>query len=448
MSPFQDSTVKFEKLREQAEELIRRQPEFARKTPEDMLTLIHELKIHQVELEIQNEELKRAQVEISELHREFENLYEFAPCGYLTLNPKGLITRANLTAVTLLETTRRFLLHSGFSNYILPGWEDAYQAARRKAVETRKKQEIPLPLKRKDGSTAWARADIEADFDETGTVTLWRMVLTDITAQRKAEEDRERMEAHLQQARKMESVGNLAGGVAHEFNNMLYIIIGNSELALEQIPEWSAARDNLKEIRAAGLRASEVVRQLLIFSRKDDASKMLLPMGEVIKESMKLIRSGIPENIGIEERISRDVDPIFGNAVQINQLLIILCSNAKDAMPEEKGVIIVELANETITGTDAGRPPSLRPGRYVRLTLGDNGCGMDKKTVDRAFDPYFTTKAIGKGAGIGLAVVHGIVDGHNGAVSVESAPGKGTVFTILFPAHQGEAEQKAPEGTQ
>jgi len=187
MAENKDTRNKFDQLRKQAVELIQHQSDFTSETPPDALELINELRIHQEELEIQNEELKRAQQEISKLHLEYENLYEFAPCGYVTLNSKGIITRVNLTGAALLKTERKFLSYSGLSEYIAPGWEETYLSARQKAAKTGKKQTIELPLKGKQGPTQWVRTDIEADRDETGTVIQWRIVLIDITPKKEAE---------------------------------------------------------------------------------------------------------------------------------------------------------------------------------------------------------------------------------------------------------------------
>ena len=187
MSRSHDTSSKFDQLRNKAEELIRQQPDLASETSGDILELMHELIIHQAELEIQNEELKRAQQVISELHREYESLYEFAPCGYVTLTARGIINRINLAGVKLLGSARQTLLHSGFSQCIASGWEDAYWQARKRAGESGEKQSTELLLKRDNPSPFWVRAEIQADRNETGRVDRWRMVLVDITPKKAAE---------------------------------------------------------------------------------------------------------------------------------------------------------------------------------------------------------------------------------------------------------------------
>ena len=272
--------------------------------------------------------------------------------------------------------------------------------------------------------------------------TVSKMALfRDITEYLKAIAEKEKAQAQLAQAQKMESIGTLAGGIAHEFNNILSIIMGNNELAMDELQEWSHARANLEEIRIASLRARDVVKQLLTFSRKDDTKKTPLDMGSVIKESLKLIRSSIPANINIHQNISKNSAPVVGNITQISQILINLCSNAADAMLHTGGSIRIDLDNLSVYENEESFYTALPPGPYIRLIIGDTGCGMDKDTLNRVFEPYFTTKGIGKGTGIGLAVVHGIVERHNGLIRVESVLGKGTEFTLLFPAFQGRIEE-------
>lgn len=240
----------------------------------------------------------------------------------------------------------------------------------------------------------------------------------------------------------MSQIGTLAGGLAHEFNNILCIIIGNNELIMDNLPESSHAREYSQAIQTAGLRAADVVKHLMMFGRKVDAGKTPIHIGSVVKDAMKLIRSSISANITIDQNIAEDVSPIIGNSTQINQILINLCGNAADAMINTGGAISVNLNNETLDEKFVKLNPSLSPGQHVRLTVKDTGHGMDKKTLGRIFNPYFTTKKAGKGTGVGLAIVHGIVENHNGAIFAESVPDKGAEFTVLIPAYAGQIENE------
>jgi PAS domain S-box-containing protein len=291
---------------------------------------------------------------------------------------------------------------------------------------------------RRDGSSFPVEVTLGKVGLKTGSAIL--AIARDIT-------ERKRLEASLLQSQKMESIGNLAGGIAHEFNNMLAIIMGNNELIIDELPQGSLARESTEEIRIAGLRARDVVKQLLTFSRQDDAVKKVMDFKIVVQESMKLIRTSTPVNIKIEQSLSADTYPVMCNDTQINQLLINLCNNAVDALPEKGGMITIGLLNETIDKGQTKYQTNLKPGQYAKLMVSGNGIGMDTKILDRVFEPYFTTKKIGEGTGIGMAVVHGIVEKHGGAIAVDSKPGRGTTFTIFLPAHEGLFERETEEQT-
>ncbi len=245
--------------------------------------------------------------------------------------------------------------------------------------------------------------------------------------------DRKQLEEQLRQSHKMEAVGTLTGGIAHDFNNILYMITGNAELALEDIPEWNSVHKNLKEIKEAGLRAAGIVKQLLNFSRKTDQE--LKPIGAItiIKDAFKFLRSTIPMTIEFCMNIPDTDVTIFADPIQINQILMNICINASQAMEETGGILEITVENETLKENAASKHPDLVTGDYLKITVSDTGPGIDPKIIDRIFDPYFTTKDVGKGSGMGLSVVHGIVKNHNGAIDVESELGKGTNFNILFP---------------
>ena len=437
-------SAKLRRLAEKALEETADNEDFSEKTPEDIASLVHELRVHQIELEMQNEELRRIQGELEKTRDKYSHLYDFAPTGYFTLSEKGIIEEANLTISSMLGIDRSALIGKPFTHFVLKDDQDIYYKKKQRLMETEAPQICELRFAKTDGEPFYARLECMILNNKGADLREIRAAVSDITESKRAEKDRDNLQAKLIQSQKMESIGTLAGGIAHEFNNILSIIIGNNELVMEDLPEWSPARENTEEIRVAGLRARDVVKQLLLFSRQSDQKKTSIQIGTVVKESLKLIRSSTSANIEIKANIADDVVPAFGNATQINQLLINLCGNATDALISTGGEINIDLNNETINEESSNAHASLSPGRYVKLMISDTGHGMDKQTLDRIFEPYFTTKAIGKGTGIGLAVVHGIVEKNNGIISVESASGKGTVFTILFPAYEGHIEQ-APE---
>lgn len=295
----------------------------------------------------------------------------------------------------------------------------------------------PLPVE--SGGTRWLLTNKVPYFDENEKVAGIIVFSIDITDRKKAEDDKLTLERELSHAQRMESIGTLAGGIAHEFNNILSIIIGNNELIMDELPSRSFTRDCSEEIRLAGLRARDIVKQLLTFSRQDSSKQMPIDISSVVSESLKLIRATTPTNIKIRDNISPNCLPIFGNVTQINQVLINLCNNAVDALPISNGIVEVELFNTEVHNDSTMLPP----GKYVKLVIRDNGYGIDEQDLDRVFEPYFTTKDIGKGTGIGLAVVHGIIESHHGTIACESVKNSGTTFSIMLPAYDGSLEEES-----
>lgn len=262
------------------------------------------------------------------------------------------------------------------------------------------------------------------------------------------------IEENLRQAEKMESIGTLAGGIAHDFNNLLYMIVGNTELALEDIPKWNPAYANLEEIKSASLRAAGIVKQLLNFSRKTDQKMIPIKAVTVIKDSLKLLRSTIPSTVEIYHHLPDDDIVILADSTQINQAMMNLCINASQAMEETGGSLNITVEMTTSETEKTKGFEGLPPGKYLKITLTDTGPGINPEIISRIFDPYFTTKAMGKGSGMGLSIVHGIVENHGGAISVDSNLGKGTTFRLLFPVvdeksvNETEAADEFPLGTE
>ncbi|MEW6428270.1 MAG: ATP-binding protein [Thermodesulfobacteriota bacterium] len=237
---------------------------------------------------------------------------------------------------------------------------------------------------------------------------------------------------HIQQEQqKRECIGTLAGGIAHDFNNILAAIIGYTDLALTRKPGDEKWRNDLQEVHKASARAKALVRQILTFSRNQEQEKAPVQISLIVEEALKLLRASIPSTIEIRQQIQCQA-LVLADSTQIHQVLLNLCTNAYQAMQEQGGVLTVTLKEVTLEPALAQKY-RLPAGHYVRLTVSDNGCGMDTATLSRIFDPYFTTKEQGKGTGLGLAVVHGIVEGHRGRITVQSEPGRGSTFTVHLP---------------
>jgi PAS domain S-box-containing protein len=256
---------------------------------------------------------------------------------------------------------------------------------------------------------------------------------TDITSQKRIETERKEYEDRFQQVQKMEAIGMLAGGIAHDFNNILSAVIGYSELALIDTAETAHIHSNIQQIHAAGMRAKDLVQQILTFSRQDKKELKPLQVASQIKEALKMLRSSLPTTIEIIPEISNHVDNVMADPTQIHQIVMNLCTNAAQAMEETGGRLNVGLSQVTLNEEDVRLHPGLQTGTYAKLSVQDTGAGIPAEIVDKIFDPYFTTKEKGKGTGLGLAVVHGIVQSYDGEITVDSTPGRGTNFVIYLP---------------
>ena len=267
----------------------------------------------------------------------------------------------------------------------------------------------------------------------------------DITESKRAEEERAKLEQQLHQVQKMESVGQLAGGVAHDFNNMLAVILGHTEMALEQVDPASPLHEDLEVVRMAGRRSADLTRQLLAFARRQTVAPKVLDLNEVVTGILAMLGRLIGEDIRLGWQPAAGLWPLKVDPSQIDQLLTNLCVNARDAI---KGVgrLTIETANVTLDLDYCAAHLGAVPGDYVRLAVSDDGCGMDQETQQHLFEPFFTTKERGKGTGLGLATVYGVVKQNHGYINVYSEPGHGTTFTIYLPRHQGTSVPVRTDG--
>lgn len=302
---------------------------------------------------------------------------------------------------------------------------------------------------------------VEFDVEIALQATHWKnrqmvvSVVRDITERKQAEQRQRELEEQLTQAQKMESVGRLAGGVAHDFNNMLAVILGHTGMALDRIDPAQPLFTDLEQIQKAAERSADLTRQLLAFARKQATSPRLLNLNETIEGMLNMLRRLIGEDIVLTWTPCMDVGRIKMDPSQIDQALANLCVNARDAIGDT-GVVTIETGLSDFDKSYCLNHMGVSPGRYVWLSVSDDGCGMDKETLDKAFEPFFTTKEMGKGTGLGLATVYGIVKQNDGFINVTSVPGQGTTFKLYFPEStssdslrpEGEIERTGITGTE
>jgi len=306
-----------------------------------------------------------------------------------------------------------------------------------------------VALKKRDGMPIWVEIQARTITTQDGKM-IYEGVVQDITERKQAE----RLKAQLIQSQKMEAIGQLAGGIAHDFNNILGAILGYAQLAQLNTIDNPGLRKHIDQICVAGERARKLVHQILAFSSQVKTEKMPIDLRPIIVEALKMIRPLIPSNIAIRHDIRAASGTVIADQTQIHQVIINLCTNAYHAMKAEGGVLCLGLDTICISTPEMSYSEHVPCGRYLRMTVSDTGRGMDEQTLSRIFDPYFTTKEIGEGTGIGLATVHGIVQEHGGVIQVNSAPNQGTTFKLFFPlaessAHPTPSPQMAlPCGTE
>lgn len=294
---------------------------------------------------------------------------------------------------------------------------------------------IELEQYKKSGETIWTQIAFSFLRDEDGRPTGILTITRDITIHKEAEKQRKQLEIQLRHAQKMEAVGKLAGGVAHDFNNMLSIINGYAEMSLETLDPQDLSYRNFQEIRKAGLRSADLVRQLLAFARKQPIAPVLLDLNETVSNMLSMLQRLIGEDIALLWKPGKGIWQVKIDPSQVDQLLANLTVNSRDAITDV-GKITIETANKTFDHQYCRMHTDFVEGQFVMLAVSDDGCGMDQTTIDRLFEPFFTTKPQGKGTGLGLPMVYGIVKQNNGFINCYSEPGKGTTLKIYLPRHE------------
>ncbi len=439
-------------LRRRAESRLEQERPQAR-PPQDPERLIHELQVHQVELQLQNEELLRSQQELQATRNRYFNLFDRAPVGFVTLDGDGRVLQINRTLAALLGHEGPELVGRPFADLVHPDdrpvllarWSAFFRDPRGKVLELRVTGEetatrvVRVAARRSAPRTGAEVLDKEAPAELLASVA-------DITAEREAESRNQRLEEQLRHAQKLESFGLFAGGIAHDFNNMLMSVVGHCDLALWDLPPESEAREHIElTLKSAG-HAADVCRQLLAYAGQGKLAPEAHDLEALLGDLLTVLQVSVGPRVQLDLRREGKPAWIHGDGGQFRQLVTNLVTNAAEAYASDSGVVEISHGRQTVEADLLDRgviPHDLTPGPLTVLAISDRGHGMDPQTRDRIFDPFFSTKFTGRG--LGMAVVLGIVRSHGGTIVVDSTPDEGTTVTVLLPTHEtGTAKQSTP----
>lgn len=410
---------------------------------ENSRRLLRELRVHQIELEIQNEELRRSQEELEASRSRYKDLYNFAPVGYLTINEAGLIVKANLTAAALLQEDDGTLLGRPISRFILPEDQDVYYHHRAAIFETQERQSCKLRMLRKDHSPFWARLEtVPTGEGGSERPTCWIM-LSDISRGMRSAEEKKLLEDQYRQRLKTKSLERMAGAIAHHFNNQLGVVMGNLELATDGFPQdmniSEDIRDYLMSAMEGAKKAAEMSGFMLTYLGRASVGHEPVDLVAICRNALQTLRPSIPKNISLTFSLPTDDIIINANAEQVRQIINNLVTNAWESHGGGEGTVEVRIQTaKSVDIPETHRFPvdwQAHEDVYACLEITDTGCGVDTAEIDRIFDPFYTTNFIGRG--LGLPVVMGIVRAHKGLITVVGRKDKGSVFSVFIPVYTG-----------
>lgn len=392
-------------------------------------------------------EVKERTDELQVLENRYRALFEDTKDIVFITKPGGEIIDMNPAGVARFGYHSREEMISQITSIELYQNPETRELYRKEMEEKGFVRDYEVQFKDRFGEIIIGRITATVVRDHSGEIIAFRGIVRDVT-------ENMRLEQQLFQAQKMEAIGTLAGGIAHDFNNILGVIVGYTELALEDLPTNSEVHRNVEQILVAATRATELVRQILAFSRRSESKRMPLLLDIIVKEALKLLRPSLPSTIEIKTHVKTGYAKVFGDPTQLHQVILNLCTNAAHAMKERGGILEVSLDSTLIASGHPKGTNGLQPGPYVVLSVSDTGHGIPPVVMKRIFDPFFTTKKTGEGTGMGLAMIHGIVKSHHGDISVNSEMDNGTTFHVYLPQVDDKVEpvssdnEPTPTGTE
>ncbi|GAX59508.1 PAS/PAC sensor hybrid histidine kinase [Candidatus Scalindua japonica] len=384
-------------------------------------------------------ERKQAEEKLYESEVRFRSIFEQAAVGIIHVAGNGRFLKANKCFCKIIGYTELEILERTFWDITHPDDIHKQEQSRRNVLEGKASSyNIEKRYIRKDNSIIWVNLSVSLVRKPGGEPHYFVSVVEEITERKKIQET-------LLQSEKLRSLGTITAGIAHDFNNILTPIKGYADIMLKKLPSSDPLYENLEHILKSVYRAEEMVKQILLFSKKAKIEQKPVALGLIVEEVVNLLQPIIPTTIEIRQRLDDSCEKIQADPSQMHQLIMNLCTNALQAMEEKGGVLTIDMKQVKIDGLTAKYHLNLNEAEYIRLTVTDTGIGMDKATKNRIFEPFFTTKAVDKGTGLGMSMVHGIVNSHHGDIHVYSSPGKGTSFHIFLPVIKYELEPEKRE---